>query len=61
MEDRKFVKKAILIGLFSWAVIAVVIWMLTDLSIAESGYAAITAVTMLAVLSFVMLGILFKD
>ena len=61
MEDRKFVKNAILIGLFSWALIALVIWMLTDLSIAESGYAALTPVTMLAVLSFVMLGILFKD
>jgi len=61
MEDRKFVKKAVLIGLFSWAVIAVVIWVLTDLSIAESGYAALTPVTMLAVLSFVMVGILFKD
>jgi len=61
MEDRKFVKNAILIGLFSWAVIAVVIWMLTDLSIAESGYAAITPVIMLSVLSLIIFGVIVKE
>jgi len=61
MEDRKFIKKAILIGLFSWVVIAVVIWMLTDLSIAESGYAAITPVIMLSVLSLIIFGVIVKE
>jgi uncharacterized membrane protein len=61
MEDRKFVKNAILIGLFSWALIALVIWMLTDLSIAESGYAAITPVIMLSVLSLIIFGVIVKE
>jgi hypothetical protein len=61
MEDRKFIKNAILIGLFSWAVIALVIWLLSDLSIGESGYAAITPVIFLSVFSIAFFGFIVRE
>jgi hypothetical protein len=47
--------------LFSWAVIALVIWLLSDLSIGESGYAAITPVIFLSVFSIAFFGFIVRE
>ena len=61
MKDLKLVIGGLVLALFSLLTIGSVIWMLTDLSIEQSMYEAITGVIILIIAFIIFAGLMFGN